>query len=238
MSGRPSKTMNETNVEETVNLPTIPKQKKKSGFFKLLLTVFILIIMVALFFLGIIIGAQFGDSFKLVDPNAFPIPEYLVDGLRKVGKLDFSFKLTEEKINSVLVANEEEFKPLKNVYLSLENGYSVLSGQVETADLKEIAGVSIPEILWLFLPSVLNLKSEIAVSTDNGKLDLDVLSLSILNSENGDELVLVSGFDHLLQDLIDDVMTEVLPETVSVKEVNVTKEGIKVKMTVSLIKEE
>jgi hypothetical protein len=137
-----------------------------------------------------------------------------------------------------LVANEEEFKPLKNVYLSLENGYSVLSGQVETADLKEIAGVSIPEILWLFLPSVLNLKSEIAVSTDNGKLDLDVLSLSILNSENGDELVLVSGFDHLLQDLIDDVMTEVLPETVSVKEVNVTKEGIKVKMTASLIKEE
>jgi hypothetical protein len=90
----------------------------------------------------------------------------------------------------------------------------------------------------LFLPSVLNLKSEIAVSTDNGKLDLDVLSLSILNSENGDELVLVSGFDHLLQDLIDDVMTEVLPETVSVKEVNVTKEEIKVKMTASLIKEE
>lgn len=236
-TGRPYKIMNETNIQETANLPVVPK-KKKSGFLKLLLTVLILIIMIGLFLFGIIIGAQFGDGFNVINPNDFPVSEYIVDGLKKVGKVDFSFKLSEENINTLLVANEEQFRPLKNVYVSLENGYAVLSGQVETGALKEIAGVSIPEILWLFLPSVLNLKSEIAITAENGQICLDVLSLSILNSENGDELVLLSGFDHILQSLIDDVTEATFPETVSIKEINVTEEEIKVKIAASLIKDE
>ncbi len=229
--------MNETNIQETSNLPTVPKKKKKSGFLRLLFTVLILIIMAALFLSGIIIGAQFGDGFKAINPSNFPIPNYIVDGLRKVGKVDLSFKLSEENINTLVIANEKEFQPLKNVYVSLENGYAVLSGQVETADIKEQA-VTIPEILWLFLPSVLNLKSEIAITAENGKIDLDVLSLSILNAENGDELVVLSGFDSILQSLIDDVTQATFPETVSIKEISVSEEEIKVKIATSLIKDE
>ncbi len=230
--------MTEINIQENVNLPTVHKKKKKSGFLKLLLTLFILIIMVTLFVFGVIIGAQFGDSFKVINPNDFPVPEYIVDGLRKVGKVDFSFKLSEENINTLLVANEEQFRPLKNIYISLKDGHIVLSGQVETAAIKDMAGVSIPEIIWLFLPSVLNLKSEVAITTNEGSIDIDVLSLSILNSENGEELVHVSGFDHIFQSLIDDVIEATFPETVSVKEINVTPGGIKIKIAASLIKDE
>ena len=77
--------MNETNAQETINPPAVPKRKKKSGFLKLLTTLFIMVVIVVTFLAGIIIGAQFGDGFNVIDPKDFPVPEYIVESLRKIG---------------------------------------------------------------------------------------------------------------------------------------------------------
>jgi len=219
------------NMEQNGIVPVNVK-KKKSILPKIILAAIAFILIAAAFLYGVIVGGKYGVKIKGFDPDKIPVTEYIVNGLRENGKIDFSVTFGEKEINEAMILFEGELAPLKNVYVNPGDGTVLLSGQVEKNELKSYlqatSKTEIPEIVWIFVPATLNLKADIALSVVDGEPSLLVNGLTVLNADTDKELLSLGGFTDVLQKLIERLISDIVPENVNLQTLTVTKDGISV----------
>ena len=90
------------NTEHTDIIPINKETRRRKRLFPLLfITVLLLAILVAVFIYGVIIGGKYAVKINNIDPDSIPITEYIVNGLRDLGKISFSTTLEEKEINPI-----------------------------------------------------------------------------------------------------------------------------------------
>lgn len=213
-------------------------KKKKSRFPAVLTTVLIMIPFTAVVFVaGLLIGGEYGISSKKVNVAQIPLMETLKTAVENITEVPLTLTITEEQLNTAVIEAKDQFTPIKNLNVSIKNQACTLSGQINTADIKTIAGESVPEMLYLFLPETLNLKADFTISKEDPTMP-EIKNLSVLNMENSEEFIRELGLDNYIESIIKNKLTESLPPYVKISSFEIQNGKILCNATVHIFKEE
>ncbi len=210
--------------------------KKKSRFPAILATILLMMPVTAVFFVaGLLIGGEYGISSKKVDVTQIPFIDTLKNAIDQVSAVPLTLTITEQQINDAILQAKDEFSPMKNMNVSIQNDVCTFSGQIATADIKPLIGENVPEMLYLFLPDTLNLKADFGIDQEN-PTEPKVKTLSILNMEKSDEFIKGLGFDSYIESVIREKLTQSVPAYMEVSSFRIENGKIQCNATVNILK--
>jgi hypothetical protein len=218
------------------------KNEKKNGFRGLRKFIGFLII---LFFItaGFFGGAILGIWSERKQADEIPpvitesgVLELLNNAVNKLTAVPFKASIEENRINELIQQNMDYFSPLYNINADLsQNGVGVISGQIKIEDVTKIINRTIPRLVYIFLPEVLNIRMEITVENILGEITPRIKDLTILNLENSKELLSELNLDEGLELLFKAQLTAALPPEVNLKTVEIKDKKLVISGTSELM---
>lgn len=150
------------------------------------------------------------------------ILKIIEQSVEKLTAVPFKLSIEEKAVNDTIQQEMEYFAPLTNINADLsQNGVAVLSGQITIDDVTKIINRTIPRLVYIFLPEVLNIRLEITFENILGEITPKIKSLEILNLENSAELLEALSLEEGLELLFKAQLTAALPQKVYLKSIEI-----------------
>ena len=182
----------------------INEKPKRNIFKKILATLLIVALCLVALFTGIEIGVNHSKSL----PESPDFIKMISTAIASLPGIPFSIELDQEKLNGIILQNEESLAPLSGAKLTISKDQTlILTGNVDKNKIQEIFPTEIPSYIGIFLPETVSLYIEtVFPETDDGNIAIELKNVTIAGITFSQDFTESLGINSLVSEIITDII--------------------------------